>query len=99
MMLKRWKTTEFLSSPYNGKISVFNDLDKSIKENGQSASQFVSYWYNRLIGTKPNEQTHKGLLAILGKGDKPDDPITSKDNFRARRTVSSIAMLHEFQVR
>ena len=99
MMLKRWKAVDLITNKYYPKATTFDTLDKSIEQYGSTATSFVSYWYKKLIGAQPSEKIKNDLVAVLGKEGKESEAITIKEKERARKTVASIAMLAEFQVR
>lgn len=99
MMLKRWKALELISNVYYPKATTFDELEKTITEQGKTAENYVNYWYKRMIGTEPSTETAQGLLAVLQRKDYPTSSLTLKDKYLARLVVISIGMLSEFQVR
>ncbi|MFK7899532.1 MAG: DUF1800 domain-containing protein [Cyclobacteriaceae bacterium] len=97
MMLKRWKAMERLTHSYYPKATTFDSIQKSMTQYGKDINGFIEYWYARMVGVTPTEDTRERLFAIVTNSGKSNTVAT--DTYRAKMMVASIAMLPEFQLR
>lgn len=98
--LSCWNMTTQICTP-NAKMANA-DLVAQTPAEIRTASQLVTYWFERMTGRTPSSTVQQSLLAFMPNPTRLDDtPDIHNPNFHGRLValVTSIAMLPEFTVR